>query len=509
MRFLRRWYDDTGSLPVAMLLVMIGSSLSALLIPIMLTQLTATRQDVRRLDALNAAQAGIDVALGHIRAADDGSGNGVLASVPCGPFNGNVGGASAGRYQVTIAYYSQDPHGQSAAWLTANKLTCYGISGLYATPAFAVLNSIGTDQATGAFSSLPTRSLQAVYTFQTSNQNIAGGLIHVYKTATSTDLCFDAGSSSPAAGTNLQMQPCTANAIDQQFAYDANLNLYLVSTRTGGSLGMCLDAGTPHASGKVVKFQPCAATTSPQQQWSINDSANFEGTANGSTLDGYCFNVQSPNTAGSLVILSNVNCHQAYDNIETFSPEAAVGAGAAGADSGQLVNFSEFGRCLDVTEQNVAYPYLIAWPCKQSPDPAYLTWNQVWNTPHVPSGASSAGGPIYTTKAGVTYCLRSPGGTGPGLYVTVIPCVLGALPLNTTWTVYTDTGAYATSYVIKDGGNLCLQATDPTATPPDLYPKGKLISKIIVATCTGSTLQKWNAPPNVLQPLPLKDITEK
>ena len=33
-------------------------------------------------------------------------------------------------------------------------------------------------------------------------------------------------------------------------------------------------------------------------------------------------------------------------------------------------------------------------------------------------------------------------------------------------------------------------------------------SKIIVATCSGSTLQKWNAPPDILQSLPLSNIRE-
>jgi hypothetical protein len=493
-----------------MLLALVGTTLSALLVPVVLTQLGATGQDVRRLDGLNAAQAGIDVALGHIRAADDGSGNGVLASLPCGPYSGNVGGASVGRYQVTIAYYSQNPHGQSDTWLAANDMTCYPGSGTYTTPAFAVVQAQGTDQATGAFGTVPSRTLRAIYEFQTSNQNIAGGLVHVYKTATSTDLCFDAGSSSPSAGTNLQMQPCSSGSGQQKFAYDTNLNIVLVATRTGTSLGMCLDAGTPHAAGALVQFQPCSATTKPQQQWSINDAANLEGTSNGSTLDGYCFNVQSPNTAGSFVILGTTTCKKAYDNVATFSPEAAVGAGAAGAAVGQLVNFSQFGRCVDVTEQNVLYSYLIAWPCKQAPDPANVAWNQKWDLPTFAAGAVSATGTVVTTRLGVDYCMKSPSAVGVGMYVTVTPCPLtGSTPVNLTWTVYLDTGAYATSYVIRDGTGYCLQATDPNASPPDLYPKGQSISKIIVATCNGSTLQKWNAPPNILNPLPLKDIIEK
>ena len=67
-----------------------------------------------------------------------------------------------------------------------------------------------------------------------------------------------------------------------------------------------------------------------------------------------------------------------YDNIKDLAPDAAVGAGAAGASSGQLVNFNQFGRCLDVTNQDVTSAYLIAWPCKQAPDPTNVAWNQRW-----------------------------------------------------------------------------------------------------------------------------------
>jgi hypothetical protein len=508
-----RWADDSGSLPLALLLTLIGVSLSALLVPMALTQIDSTREDIQRVDALNGAAAGLDVALGHIRAANDGAGGGMVASLPCGPFSGKVGVGGTARYQVTIDYFAVDPRGQSDSWIAANSIQCIAGGGTFSTPAYALLRSQGTDQPTGAFGTVASRSVQATYTFQTTNQNIPGGLIHVYKTSTSTDLCMDAGSGAPAPGTNLQMQPCNSGSAQQKFAYNANLTLVLVASKTPQMpLGMCLDAGTPQALGRVVQFQPCASTTRPQQQWSLNDSANFEGTADGATLDGYCFNVQSPNVAGSFVILGSVSastCHRGYDNVETFSPEASVGAGAAGASSGQLVDFNEFGRCLDVTEQNVSFGYLIAWPSKQAPDPANVTWNQKWALPAVAAGSASGTGRITTSPPSGRYCLQSPGSTAAGQYVQVAPCPTGSTPLSMTWTVYQDTGTYETSHRIKDGYGYCLSPTDPTATPGDFYPRGQQISKIVVAACSGSTLQKWNAPPNVLQSLPLKDIGEK
>jgi hypothetical protein len=507
------WAEDTGSLALALLLTLIGVALSTLLVPVVLTQIGSSREDIQRVHALHAAQAGLDVAVGHIRAAADGTGAGVTGKLPCGPLSGRVGVGGTARYEVTIDYLATDPRGQSDAWIAANRITCSTGSGTYSTPGYALLRSQGTDAATGPFSSVRYRSLQATYTFQTSNPFSTGGLIHVFKTTTGTDLCLDAGSGSPVSGTNLQTEDCNPGTIQQKFTYNRNLSLALVASKTPSMpLGMCLDAGTPHAVGSIVKLQPCASTTIPQQQWSVNDSANFEGTADGVTLDGFCFNVQTPNSAGSFVVLGSVSgsgCRRGYDNIQAFSPEASVGAGAAGAPSGQLVNFSQFGRCLDVTEQDVRANYLIAWSCLQAPDPTTIAWNQKWALPAIATGGVSATGPITTDPPGGLYCLQSPGSTAGGQYVTVAKCPSGSAPLDMTWTVYGDTGVYETSHRIKDGYGHCLSPTDPDEKPPDFHSKGSEISKIVVATCNGSTLQKWNAPSNFLQALPLKDIGEK
>lgn len=503
----RRPRGDRGSLPMALLLVLVGMSLSALLVPLVLTQIQSTTLNNHRLRALNAAQAGLDVAIGQIRAANDGSGAGVLLDLPCGPMAGAVSAGGPAQYSVTIEYYDADPRGQTAnsTWKSTHRIACYPGGGTDSTPVSALMYATGTDPSPPRPES---RRLQGTYTFETTNQNIPGGLIHVYQTATSTDLCLDAGTGSPAAGTNVRMQPCTPGAISQTFAYLSNLNLQLVASTTAAlPLGMCLDAGTPQAAGKVVAFRPCAATTLPQQQWSFNDAANFQGTADGRTLDPYCFNVQTQNTPGSFVILST-NCNGGSDNIQTFSPEGGVGAGAAGPSSGQLVNFSEFGRCLDVTNQDVNYAYMIAWPCKQAPDPTYVTWNQRWALPTIPAGRSSGTGTIITAKP-PNYCLRSPLSTVSGQYVTVVGCPWGTPPDNLTWTVYSNTGSYATSFIITDHSGYCLQPTDPTDSPPDFYSSGQQISKIVVAACDGSALQKWNAPPSIVPAPPLKDIAER
>jgi hypothetical protein len=504
--------DDRGSMPLAMLLTVVGIALSAVLLPIVVAQLGSTRYAVQRANALSAANAGLDVALGLIRAANDGAGGGVLASLPCGPLTGTMSAGETARYQVTIDYLALDPQGQSSSWVAANRIPCLDGSGPSSTPAYAVLTSQGTNQATGSFGAVPGRTLRATYPVRTTVQTGPGGLIHVFKTATSTDLCMDAGSGYPSAGTNVLMQPCVPGSIQQLFIYNANLTVALVASNTVSvPLGMCLDAGTPHAVARAVQLRPCAATTTPQQQWIFNGNANFEGTADGKTPDGFCFNVQIPNTAGSPVALGSVagsTCQAGYDTTETFSPESGVGTGAAGAAAKQLVNLSQFGRCLDVTAQNVGSAYLIAAACQQQTDATSVTWDQQWSLPTVTAGATSGTGRITTTAPGGSYCLSSPGSTGASQYVTVVSCPAGPTQANLSWTVHRDTGILETSYGITDGYGYCLSHTDPNATAPDLHSSGILTTKIVVATCSGSILQKWNAPPDVLHTLPLKDISE-
>jgi hypothetical protein len=504
-------------MPLAMLVTLVAVSLSALLTPMVLSQFSATRLDVRRVHALHAAQAGLDVVMARLRAATDSADKGVVDKLPCGPFSGDVGAGGPARYKVWIDYFTSDPRGHwntatawpprgpsEDQWIQLNRLSCNGK--LLQTPAYALLRSMGSDSATGDIAAVPGRWLHGTYRFKTTNENINGGLIHVYKLVTSTDLCMDAGGGAPAAGTPLVMRPCTPGASRQIFAYNPNLTITLVSSKTSSNpLGMCLDAGLAPMSQDPVKFQPCGTNTLPQQQWSTNDSQNLQGTTNGTSLNGLCLVVKSPNVDGSPVVVGS--CGGGYDNVHTFSLEPTVGAGAASGTTSQLVNFSQFGRCMDVTEFNVSYGYLIVWPCKQAPDVANVGWNQKFTVPSIPVGELFGEGSVVTLKDKTTpYCLYSPGTVGS--YPTVKACPTTLTP-NYKWKYYADTGVYATSYILVDFNGNCVAPTDPTATPPDFYPKGLNISKVTVGKCDGSTLQKWNAPANLLQPLPLKDIGER
>lgn len=512
---------DTGSMPMAMLLTVVGVILSGVLASIVTVQAGNSRRAIRSQHALDAAQAGLDVAVGHIRAASKAGAVGedrigVLNGLPCSgesvaqqklapalrtaAFTGSVGVGGVADYKVYISY-TRTRGGEP--------IECRNPGGPAKAAAFAELVAIGTD-----LSSDHQRTLKATYNFRTTNKNIPGGLIRVFRTATSKDLCLDAGSDVPNASTPLTVQPCSPGSAQQTFAYHPDLTIGLVTSVTDEMpLGMCLDAGpVPHSTpGTAVTFQPCGATTKPGQQWGFNDNANFEGTSDGVGLDGYCFNVQVPDAIGSAVVLNTggPSCGGPYDNKRTFSPEAAVGAGAASVDTKQLVNYAQFGRCLDATNQNWQYEYMIVWPCKQAPDRTRVAWNQKWNTPG-PADATGVKGPITTKPSYETFttCLKSPLSTALGLYVTLEQCAPGPPTAPFEWTVFGDTGKYETSYTILDSNKNCLAAADPEKPGTTLYTYGSVISSVVVAPCDGSTLQKWNAVPEVLQATPLKNIRE-
>jgi hypothetical protein len=411
---------------------------------------------------------------------------------------GSVGAGGSQRYRVTVSYRNLDGAALSAP--------------LTAQPASAVVVSTGIAAATGAFEvgTARSRTLQATYSFRLSDQNIPGGQIHVRHAG--IDLCLDAGSNRPAASAPVTMRPCATGSAQQIFAYQADLTMVLLSSKSESNpLGMCLDAGFPHVNGALVVLRPCsgASPPAPRERWSINDAANLMGTSDGRWLDGYCFNVQNPGMAGSLVVLSNIRCNGIYDGVQTFQPDPTVGAGAAGPATRQMVNYQQFGRCLDITDWWPDTPYLIAWPCKQAPDPSTIGWNQKWTLPTLDARGSGSGR-IHATIEGTDYCLRSPG--VPGGYPVVDPCSGTAVPSDMTWTLAGDTGAYATSYRIMDQAGLCLAPVDPQKSPTEIYTgsyTGPPISRVVMRACDDSGWQKWNAPADLSKPLPLSHIHER
>jgi len=254
VRLLRK-RDDTGSLPMAMLLTVIGIGLSGLLAATLDAQLTAARSTAQRADAMDAAQSGIESALGRIRTAKDATGAGVYTKLPCGPFTGRISGGTAQTYTVQIYYLAAQPPAGDTTWAQNNKLSCTGTYLTAGKPLYVLLSSTGT-----VVSGVRGRTINATYTLYTkSRENVAGGLIKLYGVS-NPELCMAAPSGAPPAGAALTMQVCDAASPAQRFAYDSNLNVALAATRSDGSTGMCLDA---LAHNDPVLFQPCQPAATP------------------------------------------------------------------------------------------------------------------------------------------------------------------------------------------------------------------------------------------------------
>ena len=130
-------------------------------------------------------------------------------------------------------------------------------------------------------------------------------------------------------------------------------------------LGMCLDAAP--TTGDPVTFQPCVQPDrQPRQQWSLNDSSNFQGTTDGVTLNSLCF-APDAGTFGSFVGLG-------------AGGNGIVRAGGGGRRRSRRRGLRPARELQPVRPvpgrhrvlELDTYGYLIAWPCKQAPSPSQV-----------------------------------------------------------------------------------------------------------------------------------------
>ena len=543
-RWAARARDDRGSMPMLLLVMLVGLTFGALLIPMIITQDQTTRFDISRTHSLHAAQAGINVALGQVSSAAV-NGVGDTKKLPCGPLSGTVGSGSS-TYTVSLSYYVADPvlHFGDDAWLTGNKMVCVGGYGTYKrdtvnnadiyVPSFVLLTSSGSD-GPGVNGASPGRTITSTYVVKTTNSIVAGGIIRIFPDDSGGDYCMDAGDVR-TQGSVVSVRECSpARSAAQSWTYNADRSIQLassvidttVSPDQPQSNGLCLDSATPHKADNPVFLGWCAPqkkdeagvfrnTEAPwNQQWNSDDNAHLRGSLqNLSDWDAFCINAASPRVSGQAITLQSC-AGSVIDPKQAWAPSPSVGSGAATApdpappeflaSSHQLVNFQQFGRCLDVQGQKVSATYMIAYSCKQNPDPTKVTWNQRWAFRSA-STATAAGRPdtgqwiTYnkgTTNVDNTYCLNST--RTVGTYVTVTKCA-GANSAATTWTTNLTLDAagnelpYSDKYTIVDSTGLCLGLAPTTDLHNTQY------FKVITAVCDGSSAQKWNALPNLRAP---------
>ncbi|WP_328460891.1 RICIN domain-containing protein [Actinoplanes sp. NBC_00393] len=494
---------------MAMMIITVGVVLSVALLPVIVRQVTTTRSFIDRNAALSGAQIGMDVVLARIAAAadTDDESKGLLEDLPrdC-VFTGDAGVAGTGEklsYEVTIHYYDENNV----------ELPCP----LTKAPRSAKIESKGygtlNQAATGSDATYGSRTLAGTYTFTLDNTNIDGGAIRV-SSSTVGNLCMDAGSTTPAAGTAVKMKLCDGSST-QQFQYTKELYLHLVNSETDANPnGMCLHSGATHSSGNAVVLQPCPTGTAivTQYQWSLDGNSAMHSTSPTQSVESLCISLKNANKVDSTLQLGGCGANGST-NVWRF--DAGVGAGMAGEETYQLVNYSQFSRCLDVTNKSVGYAYMIAWFCKQDPK-GVVEWNQIWVHPIPVAPATQKLGAIVVTNSGTKYCLKSPLKATTDSWVTTEKCPsnytnVDALKVsnpNLVWNVRHNTGSYTTSYRIEDTKGFCLQPTDLTNAPKEtLHSDGT--SRVKVAVCNSSELQKWNAPANLTRRTPLSDVKEK
>jgi len=534
-RLRRRCGDDRGSLPLVMLLSIIGAGAVGLLGSTVAIQTTTTRYDTDRAIAIDAAYSGIETGLAQLRALPvNSSGDAELTSLPCtavaaGPnltLAGVVSPGQAASYAVNIYYLIAAPPSDAdpEAWARSNRFDCAAGGGPLTVPMYALLVATGK-------SGTATRTMTATYLFQSRTKaNVPGGTIKVYN----SDQCLTAPRGISDAvpltpGAQLTTATCAPADAKQVFTYNPTLQVELRNSAGSAYFphGACLSAAS--ADHAAVTFADCDSTKLTQI-WSLNNRDNFEGTTDGVNPNGKCFNVDwmatPPNIVINNVIAGNANkvantqgdgtdgtpCSGTagdYTNYKTFFPDASAGTGAAGDVTGQLVNYDQFGRCLDVTANTVDYAFMVIFPCKQAPNKV-IQWNQVWFLPSVPSGQ----GRVYVKGSDGTsyYCLYSPGSIAAGQYVKITPCTLNSpIPADQMWKRSVFTGVNQTSYRIEStfgtttSAPYCLMPS-----PTDYWNQftAMKISKLVLGACNGSNLQKWNASPSILTSI-ISDYQEK
>lgn len=491
--------EEGVALLTAILFMLLVAGLSVVLLSVILSQAAPVFTAQKKTRTIYAAQAGVQAALGIVRSISQTDPTtlkttGVRSQLPCSVAGRVDGNDPTSTYAVTMEYFMADPTGKDTdtAWRSINLLPCSGTTydASQPQPLFARAVAIGAGAGVPGNSDAAygNRKIAAIYTFNVTNANVAGGRVWDYNLG----YCLQAVS--VAAGSQVVFKSaanCNSSYNQTQlWVYDIDYEIKLASTTVSPATPLCISSPTTADATAAVEgnavLAPCRSdATRWNQLWSWFGANTWQGQkADNSDYSSFCLNGGTPAAGTVLTVTSTSGCGAG------FSPSTAVGAGAASYFTNQLVNYKEFGRCADVTNEQIGYAFMISYPCKQDPSGgSKLKWNHKWYYTEPPLPSVSLGNQqIYVYNLGdVTqkYCLTTPA-VGVKL-VTFTFCD----PANTTtqrWTRYLNTGTYADSYLFKDYLGRCL-AVDPAVT----YTSG-MWSTVTAVFCTNGLEQKWNAP---------------
>ncbi|NKX93363.1 hypothetical protein HF995_08795 [Sanguibacter hominis ATCC BAA-789] len=494
LRFRRERRDEGYAMPTAILLIMVCTALSVLMLGVITAQLKPTLFAAKNSRTIAAAEAGVDASLTVIRNArsiDPISTTelGDPRKLPC-TVTGRLDGSSNYSYRATVRYYDLDPSGKTEDWRSANAKTCTPGNGLSASPMFALISSEGLgDGVPGLASQAGDRTLETIYTFQLTNDNVEGGAIYSF----GVGFCLEAsGTTSGSTVKYVAADVCRTDDPLRMWSWRKDYSIHLSITDTPGYTKMCIQGRPSSASSPVdATLRPCDGSTSQLFSWEGGAVWNVQN-ASKTGNSGYCLGTGSSSTAVASGVKLRVGACGSDAAWSSFDPDSRVGAGAASKDTNQIVNYLEFGRCADVTGEVITSSHMIVYPCKQDPSGTgnLLKWNHEWfyNEPADKKGSTGAQQVrVYYNKSRTssnTYCLKTPSASANPAYVTFVLCTSGGADLN--WSRTADAGAWKDSWTFKDRYGRCLGLGDKY---------NYAWSKMIVAPCNGESEQKWNAPP--------------
>jgi Tfp pilus assembly protein PilX len=522
--------DEKGfALLTALSFIVLMAGLTVVLLSVVLGQLTPTYLDQKTTKTVYSAQAGVQATLAVFRAIGTSPTYvyGDPSKLPC-TITGNTTGSTTGgnTYAVAISYYSADPTNLTGAALTAVGISCSPTAGLTSSPKYAVISSTGGAPAIpgGSPPAHGNRTIVAIYQFQVSNVNIPGG--HIYDS--SQNYCINAVSNT-TVGSLVKFVPkasCVSNTTSM-WIYAANYQIQLADSianpTTAYPNGLCITGPIgvypiPSASAVAsqnVLLEPCqtsiskngSATAGWNQLWEWTGAYSWYG-QDSTILSGSsneCLSTGGTAALNGLPLTVQNGCNG------SFIPDSAVGPGAASKATNELVNYSDFGRCADVTNEQIASTNMISYPCKQDPSGQNgFTWNQKWYYSEPGTGSTSVATAIYVWQndnSATAYCLQSAGTVNstpvfvacPNPASATTPAALKALlPANEIWTRNSTASPYTYSFIDYTNNN-CLTAD---ANAP--WPSNTDILMIDLTKCTTAstktattptqTMQQWNAP---------------
>lgn len=516
----RRLADRDGGFAMmsVIMLMLVLTILAIIVLSVVLAQVNPTLFQDKNGRTLAAAQAGVDAAASQIRNAETDDGTGVpmgdIHKLPCvveGTVDGTGGETS---FVAEVDYFVADPVGRDQAWRDSNKLTCYlgtGINGgVRAVPRHAIITSEGFDATSTTLEDRADRVVEASYTFQLTTLKISGGMI----LDDNGNFCLVAGSDDEWA--YITYQPASSAACQEQtelnsWTWAEDYMIHLSSTDLNGGDPMCLTGRASSPTAVHMRLRPCTTSTQdPLGQrfsWTGNHTWRGQNSTNTGYGTSYVVNQDDTVDAGNRLSVSTSAANK------SLTPLPAVGKGNASYFTNQVVNYNQFGRCLDVTNETINYAYMIAYPCKQDPSGNLaFHWNHKWYYNEPAEGIESIETQISVVP-GSTYCLITPsssttvnlaaGGTTTALFPRFVTSGnnIDCSSSNSTWTRYAYSNDDLEAYTIQDRHGRCLSAAGPKTTNHPQW------TSIVVETCSGSDDQKWNVDPDPVDAA-LGDFTE-